>query len=691
MRVRAKLFGIFAIALVGTFASMQAQQGRGVAIDADDIGGVVMSPKGPEAGVWVIAETTDTPTKFAKIVVTDEQGRYVLPDLPRGNYQVFVRGYGLVDSARVTARPGQQLNLTATVAADARVAAQAYPAAWWFSMMRLPEGIEEQGKFTQTIKGCYDCHQLGTKETRTFAPYVTGATHLEKWDMRTKVGPSAPGMAADFQALGGARKSFADWTEAIEKGQAPTKGPPRPQGVERNLVISLWDWGTPIEGRADNAAADLRNPRVRPDSKVYGVAQSNDELQELDPIENTAKRIKIPVDGAPPRGPQVASPNFGPNMYTAVGTPRSAAVDGKGRVWFTLRFRPDEQQPAFCGGPGANAYGKYVPIKRSGKQVAVYDPKTQKFERIDTCFQVDHNELSHDNFIYYGSANVIGWVDMDTWDKTHDPEKSQGWCPAVIDTNGDGKITQGWTEPDQPVDPTKDHRVNFGCYSVAVNEKDGSIWCSGIGSRDKRLTRIVKGSNPPETCRAEIYEPPPAPVAGLAPVGTGGVQVAADGIVYDGWRVSGHFTAFDRSKCRSTKDPRADGQSCPEGWSIYRNTNEPTYANSPYKASESYLLYLDRYDTLGFGKDVPIYSSMNTDSLEVFNPATKQFTTLRVPYPFSYFARSGTGRIDDPTTGWKGRGFWSSYSTYAAWHIEGGKGTLPKAVKMQMRPNPLAK
>jgi hypothetical protein len=378
-------------------------------------------------------------------------------------------------------------------------------------------------------------------------------------------------------------------------------------------------------------------------------------------------------------------------MYTAVGTPRSAAVDGKGRVWFTLRFRPDEQLPAFCGGPGANAYGKYVSIKRSGKQVAVYDPKTQKFERIDTCFQVDHNELSHDNFIYYGSANVIGWVDMDTWDKTHDPEKSQGWCPAVIDTNGDGKITQGWTEPDQPVDPTKDHRVNFGCYSVAVNEKDGSIWCSGIGSRDKRLTRIVKGSNPPETCRAEIYEPPPAPVAGLAPVGTGGVQVAADGIVYDGWRVSGHFTAFDRSKCRSTKDPKADGQSCPEGWSIYRNANEPTYANSPYKASESYLLYLDRYDTLGFGKDVPIYSSMNTDSLEVFNPATKQFTTLRVPYPFSYFARSGTGRIDDPTTGWKGKGFWSSYSTYAAWHIEGGKGTLPKAVKMQMRPNPLAK
>src|SRR5262249_7168397 len=156
---------------------------------------------------------------------------------------------------------------------------------------------------------------------------------------------------------------------------------------------------------------------------VYGVAQSNDELQELDPAENSAKRIKVPVDGAPPRGAQPASPNFGPNMYTAVGVPRSAAVDHKGRVWFTLRFRENAKQPTWCNGAAANAYGKYLPIAQSGKQVAVYDPKSGKFERVDTCFQVDHNELSHDNFIYYGSNNMVGWVDMNTWDKTHDAEK----------------------------------------------------------------------------------------------------------------------------------------------------------------------------------------------------------------------------------------------------------------------------
>jgi hypothetical protein len=83
-----------------------SQQGV-VRIDADDIGGVVTSAKGPEAGVWVIAETTDLPTRFARMVVTDDQGRYVVPDLPKASYNVWVRGYGLVDSPKV--KPARQV------------------------------------------------------------------------------------------------------------------------------------------------------------------------------------------------------------------------------------------------------------------------------------------------------------------------------------------------------------------------------------------------------------------------------------------------------------------------------------------------------------------------------------------------------------------------------------------------------
>ena len=76
-------------------------------LKTSDLSGTVTSAKGPEAGVWVIAETTDLPTRFAKIVVTDDRGRYSLPDMPAANYQVWVRGYGLVDSPKVASEAGR--------------------------------------------------------------------------------------------------------------------------------------------------------------------------------------------------------------------------------------------------------------------------------------------------------------------------------------------------------------------------------------------------------------------------------------------------------------------------------------------------------------------------------------------------------------------------------------------------------
>ena len=134
---------ILTVPLTGTGARQAG--GQAVPIDADDLGGVVTGPKGPEAGVWVIAETTDLPTKFAKIVVTDEQGRYVVPDLPKANYSVWVRGYGLVDSPKTQATPGKALNLTAVVAPNPRAAAEYYPAGYWFSLLRVPDKSEFPG------------------------------------------------------------------------------------------------------------------------------------------------------------------------------------------------------------------------------------------------------------------------------------------------------------------------------------------------------------------------------------------------------------------------------------------------------------------------------------------------------------------------------------------------------------------
>src|SRR5262249_14981223 len=148
LKVRFLVGGVAAVGLLtGALARLDGQQPAGanrVAIDPDDIGGIVTSAKGPEAGVWVIAETTELPTKFARIVVTNDRGQYVLPDLPPATYDVFVRGYGLVDSSRQKAKRGQQLNLTTVTAPDAKTAARVYPAAWWTSMISLPDGSARQ-------------------------------------------------------------------------------------------------------------------------------------------------------------------------------------------------------------------------------------------------------------------------------------------------------------------------------------------------------------------------------------------------------------------------------------------------------------------------------------------------------------------------------------------------------------------
>src|SRR5947209_10960417 len=164
-------------------AGAQQATAPAVAIDNDDIGGVVKGPAGPEAGVWVIAETRDLPVRYIRIVVTDDQGRYLIPDLPKANYDVWVRGYGLVDSDKVKSDPGKTLNLKAKPAPNEAAAAHYYPSLYWYAMMQIPDKSEFGGKseipekltqvdWLKQMKniGCIGCHQLGQEATRTFPP-----------------------------------------------------------------------------------------------------------------------------------------------------------------------------------------------------------------------------------------------------------------------------------------------------------------------------------------------------------------------------------------------------------------------------------------------------------------------------------------------------------------------------------------
>src|ERR1700682_1899916 len=141
--------GVASIAIAAFFAGVPsrlvAQQSAQVRVGDSDLGGVVTGPNGPEAGVWVIAETTDLPTKMAKMVVTDDQGRYLLPALPKANYNIWVRGYGLVDSPKVQSAPGKIVNLSAVLAPNPRAAAGYYPANYWYSLLKVPAKSEFPG------------------------------------------------------------------------------------------------------------------------------------------------------------------------------------------------------------------------------------------------------------------------------------------------------------------------------------------------------------------------------------------------------------------------------------------------------------------------------------------------------------------------------------------------------------------
>ena len=250
--------------LVSLPSQLASQQNTGVRIDNDDIGGVVTSAKGPEAGVWVIAETTDLPTRFARMVVTDDQGRYVVPDLPKAAYNVWVRGYGLVDSSKVKATPGKTLNLKAVVAPREAAAAQYYPAIYWYSMMKIPDKSEFGGKgkipekltlnrYLNLVKsnGCANCHSIGNRFMRTFpkeVPFPMGkfANSQEAWFRRIQSGQGGHTMFRDaVKELGGASLPYlADWTDRIAKGELPHTKPVRPQGVERNIVVTTWECST---------------------------------------------------------------------------------------------------------------------------------------------------------------------------------------------------------------------------------------------------------------------------------------------------------------------------------------------------------------------------------------------------------------------------------------------------------------
>ncbi len=668
------LRGVFVFFVFSLLIFIGCGGGGGVAIDADDIGGEVVGSPG-EAGVWVIAETDEvltlngSPGIYRKIVVTNDDGYFVIPDLPNATYDVWVRGYGLVDSAPVQATPGDTLVLQAVQAPTPQDAAEVYPANYWYSLLAppptsefpgtgamgngIPESYTAQWQWISTIKmSCELCHQMGTEDTREH-------TTPGEWDallgLAGVMNAVANGLGRDV-----AIDVFSDWGTRIAGGEVPPQ-PPRPSGIEQNFVITQWEWGDPFTYAHDEIATDKRNPSLYPYGTVYGVDIGNDWLLMTDPVTNISSRVKVPTRGGFDT-PWCDQPGFCTwVVYDNPANPHNPMMDDTGKVWMTTQIRAEglENLPDFClDDPVITEHGHH-------RQLGYYDTLTGEFALIDTCFGNHHLQFDESGRLWTsGDSWVLGMLDPSLLDTDNCGIEScptegaaQMWWEQIADSDGDG---------------IADTPIPGFLYGIIPNPVDGSIW-AGIGSikRFDPITEIF-----------EIYTPP------LPGHGPRGLDIDSNGNIWTCLGGSGHVAKFDRSQCAQTWGL---GDQCPEGWTMWE-TPGPQMKNvsdGPNEGSADFLYYVwvDQFNTLGLGNDIVVCTGTGSDSLLAFNQTTEQFTIIRMSYPLGFFHRGLDGRIDDAGAGWKGRGWWVNYGIDPIKHTETGMGQI---CHVQFRPDPLA-
>jgi hypothetical protein len=692
-------------------ASQDTRPSNAPAIDADDIGGVVSGPNGPEAGVWVVAETRDLGVRFIRIVVTDDAGRYVVPDLPSANYEVWARGYGLVDSVKSASRPGQHVNITAVPAPTPAAAAEYYPAIYWYSMLRLPSeadfktrdgigpNVTRQG-WIGSMKnvGCIGCHQIGQRATRTLPDEFARLPSAEMaWIRRVQSGQSGQQMMGQLSNLGAQSfRRLAEWTDRIAAGDLPHARPPRPSGVERNIVVTLRDWMTDRHYLHDLISSDRRNPTVNAYGPLYGSPEySSDEMPILDPVRNTATRFRMPVrDADMPLslgpGHAAALAPLQPSAYWGSETiwatranNHNSMFDSEGRLWLAAAVRGAEN-PAFCRSGSSHPSAQLFPTERSNRHLAVFDPRTQDYKFVDTCYSTHHLQFGYDandTLWTSGGGQVLGWLDTKTFLETGDAARAQGWTAFVLDTNGNGR-RDDYVEPGGAPDATKDTRITNGFYAVMPSPVDGSVWGTNLGNPGA-VIRVDPGAHPPATAITEIYRPP------LPGFGVRGGDIDRNGVVWVSLG-SGHLGSFDRRKCKGPLNgPTATGDHCPEGWTFHQYPGPGFEGLGDNSAESSYYTWVDQHNTFGLGENVPMSTGNLNDGLIAY--ANGRMVVLRVPYPLGFYSKGFDGRIDDPGAGWKGRGIWAANGDRTPWLIEGGKGSRPLAAHFQLRPDPLAK
>ncbi|MGE5445218.1 MAG: hypothetical protein ACM3SR_11560 [Ignavibacteriales bacterium] len=644
-------------------------------------GQVHVSHGGDPGGVWVIAETNDLPTKFRKIVVTDSKGRFVIPDLPNATFNVFVRGFGLVDSTPESLTPGPNNVILNVDTAATPQEASYYPGDYWYSLLEPPEksmfpgtgtgpggngiptNLHTQYAWINTIKGgCELCHRLGSPATRD---------HVlpQDWDSTWK---ETGGMNNVANSLGRdvALQVFGNWGAAIANGAVPPT-PPRPQGIERNFVLTMWNWGDKFAYNHDISSTDKRNPTLYPNGKVYGGDIGSRRIFELDPNTNTVAQYDVPFFPGVTMTPCdiitplncFTLPAYGGNT---IAGPHTIMRDNTGKVWFTRVAPTGTVLPDFCtdGSRGD------VPLPNPGFGIGYFDTVTKEFVNIHACQSTHHLQFDKNGVLWTSTGIATYWFDPSKFDPNN-ASATEGpatdWSNIQVDANCDGVF-------DTNID-SNGQRITNG-YGIITNLVDGSVWVANPGTPGN----IVRFD--PATKHHEVY---------VVPFPSGyprGIDADTNGKIWTCLAGSSQVAEFDRSKCAKTCGA---GDQCPEGWTTY-DIPGPHFAGVPELGGASdfhYTMWVDQFNVIGLGANEVFCNGTGSDELIGFNPLTHKFTRIRVPYPIPFYQRGLDGRIDDPNAGWKGRGIWVGNNMDPIQQVEEND-SVGYVVHVQLRPNPLA-
>ena len=645
------------VLLVG--GAVQGQQPATQLDNAAIAGTVVNGASGrPEAGVWVIAETKSLPTPFRKIVVTDDQGRFLVPELPAASYELWVRGYGLKDSTRTKAERGAQVKLQAADAATPREAARIYPASEWASLIRppaqetLPAEYKTQEQWLAGLRGCNQCHQLGMPTSRIL-------TRPEQWDALFRLN-NGMNSAADRLGRQALIKALVDWTTRIGAGEVP-KAPPRPAGIERNFVITQWDWAAPDSFIHDNVSTDKRNPTMYAYGNVYGADRTGGgRLWVLDPLEHTVKMLL--VQPRVTRGFDRSIDYYHDRETgTWMASPHNPMLDEQGRVWMTQPVRPGSaaDTPKWARQAIATETNdpaeieianQLVTSRGHGMQLGFFDSKTGKFQQVDTVYNTHHLQFDKQGRLWTNApGDVVALGMLDT--KKLDPNN-----PIATEA----AAQKAWMR----IDKATGKNVPGSGYATAVSPVDGSVWQS-VPVANGPENKLIKFD--PATSKFKDYL---LPAPGRL---SHGIDFSTDGVVWFS-AGSGHLGRFDPKTEKFTfwqlPGPKYPGTGAETGSTEY-----------------PYFLWVDQFNASGLGQNTVIVTGTSSDSMLIFDPKAEKFSVVRMPYPMPFFTRGLDGRIDDARAGWKGRGLWASYNSYMPRFSETRMGYV---THIQLRPNPLA-